>query len=95
MDVMQLFHRRHPRDRAAAVRHCSGRGHGAAHPAPDDALATPAVLDAQIGRGKAVRRRPRPCTRCWWGSMSRAISAARGVGWCWASASTPASRSAP
>jgi DNA polymerase-3 subunit epsilon len=54
IDVMQLFHRQHPRDLAAAVRHHLGREHVAAHSAPEDALATAAVLDAQVGFGAGL-----------------------------------------
>src|SRR5262245_15550853 len=48
VDVQTLFHRREPRDLAAAVRLYCGRPHPNAHRAGWDVLATAAVLDAML-----------------------------------------------
>jgi DNA polymerase-3 subunit epsilon len=50
VDVQRLYHRLEPRDLGAAVRRYLGREHEGAHEALDDAEATAAVLDAQLGR---------------------------------------------
>ena len=50
LDAQQIFHRREPRDLAAAVRFYCGRDHEGAHGAMADVEAAAAVLDAQVGR---------------------------------------------
>jgi DNA polymerase-3 subunit epsilon len=50
IDVMQIFHRKEPRDLAAAARHYLGREHTNGHRAFADAYATVAILDAQLAR---------------------------------------------
>lgn len=50
LDAMAVFHRKEPRDLAAAVRFYLGREHAGAHAAEADVLAAAQVLDAQIGR---------------------------------------------
>ena len=50
VDVQEIFHRREPRDLAAAVRLFCDRSHTAAHSASSDAWATAAVLDGMLGR---------------------------------------------
>jgi DNA polymerase-3 subunit epsilon len=50
LDVMELYHRREPRDLSAAVRFYLGRELADSHRALADAYATAAVLDAQIAR---------------------------------------------
>ena len=50
IDVMTIFHRKEPRDLAAAVRFFLERDHAGAHGATADIEATLEVLDAQLGR---------------------------------------------
>lgn len=56
LDALTLFHRREPRDLAAAVRLYCGREHPHAHRAHHDVEATAAVLDAMLGTYKDVPR---------------------------------------
>src|SRR4051812_34113338 len=55
-DALALFHRREPRDLAAAVRLYCRRDHDRAHRAGDDAAAAAAVLDAMLARYKDLPR---------------------------------------
>ncbi len=48
LDPMEIFHRREPRDLAAAVRRYLGREHEEGHTAAGDVRATAAVLDAML-----------------------------------------------
>jgi DNA polymerase-3 subunit epsilon len=50
IDPMEIFHRREPRDLAAAVRTYLGREHQGGHSAAADVLATAEVLDAMLAR---------------------------------------------
>jgi DNA polymerase-3 subunit epsilon len=50
VDAMTIFHRKEPRDLAAAVRLYLGREHEGAHGAEADLIATIDVLDAQLER---------------------------------------------
>ena len=50
IDVMTIFHRKEPRDLAAAVRFYLGREHHSAHSAEADVLAAAEVLEAQLER---------------------------------------------
>jgi DNA polymerase-3 subunit epsilon len=50
VDVMTIFHRKEPRDLAAAVRLYLGREHAGAHSAAADVEAAAAILDAEIER---------------------------------------------
>jgi DNA polymerase-3 subunit epsilon len=56
VDALMLFHRREPRDLAAAVRLYCGRDHPHAHRAAHDVEATAAILDAMLGKYKDVPR---------------------------------------
>lgn len=56
IDVMAIFHRKEPRDLAAAVRFYLGREHRAAHSAEGDVVAAAAVLEAQLERYPDVPR---------------------------------------
>lgn len=58
VDPMRVFHRREPRDLAAAVAFYLGRPHPAAHSALADAAAAAAVLDAQLARYPDLPRTP-------------------------------------
>ena len=50
VDVQRIYHRKEPRDLAAAVRFYCGRAHEGAHGAEADATATLEVLKAQLTR---------------------------------------------
>jgi DNA polymerase-3 subunit epsilon len=50
VDAMTIFHRKEPRDLAAAVRFFLGREHEGAHGAEADVLASVAVLEAELAR---------------------------------------------
>jgi DNA polymerase-3 subunit epsilon len=50
VDAMTVFHRKEPRDLAAAVKFYLGRSHEGAHAAEADVAATVDVLEAQLGR---------------------------------------------
>jgi DNA polymerase-3 subunit epsilon len=50
IDPMEIFHRREPRDLAAAVRFYLGRDHECGHSAAADVLAAVAILDAMVAR---------------------------------------------
>ncbi|HZN55520.1 MAG TPA: 3'-5' exonuclease [Candidatus Polarisedimenticolaceae bacterium] len=50
IDAMSIFHRKEPRDLAAAVKHFLGREHAGAHGAAADVAATVEVLDAELAR---------------------------------------------
>ena len=49
IDVLEIYHQRHPRNLASAVRYYLGHEHGDAHDALADSAATAAVLDALLG----------------------------------------------
>lgn len=56
IDVMSIFHRKEPRDLAAAVRYFLDRDHDGAHGAAADIAATLDVLDAQLARYEDLPR---------------------------------------
>lgn len=56
VDVMTIFHRKHPRDLNAAVQVYLGRDHRGAHEAAADVAATLEVLEAQLARHEDLPR---------------------------------------
>jgi DNA polymerase-3 subunit epsilon len=56
IDPMRIFHRKEPRDLAAAVKFFCGMEHEGAHQAEADAVAALRVLDAQLERYKDLPR---------------------------------------
>ncbi len=50
LDVLRIYHDREPRNLASAMRFFCDQEHSDAHGALADAVATAAILDAQLGR---------------------------------------------
>jgi DNA polymerase-3 subunit epsilon len=58
LDVLEIYHARHPRTLAAAVRRYCGREHAGAHGAGADVVATAEVLDSMLGHYGDLPRWP-------------------------------------